>query len=224
MEGKFPGISAVAPAATTPSGHESGVGAERTRLAGIEAKAEVLKLRLGSLHERVGQLSELAPQIAQLERKKELEEVNYKYFGVSLEKARIDEALDPSKMPNISVVQKPSPAVWDVKARDRIVLGLACGGLVLGLVLAGFIELVLDRTIKRPLELETSLRIPLLLSIPNVARNGHRRLLSENGRMKCPSSHGARRNIGRFGLALEVTSVPAKKETSNAQRPTSNAE
>jgi uncharacterized protein involved in exopolysaccharide biosynthesis len=53
-------------------------------------------------------LSELGPQVEQLERTKEIEETNYKYFKASLEKARIDEALDPSKMPNISVVQSPS--------------------------------------------------------------------------------------------------------------------
>ena len=33
-------------------------------------------------------------------------------------------------------------------------------------------ELVLDRTVKRPLELETRLQIPLLLSIPKIALNG----------------------------------------------------
>ena len=48
---------------------------------------------------RSKQLSEIAPQIVQLERKKEIEENNYKYFQSSLEKARVDEALDPSKMP-----------------------------------------------------------------------------------------------------------------------------
>ena len=36
-----------------------------------------------------------------------------------------------------------------------------------GLALALLIDLVFDRTVKRPLDLETRLRIPLLLSIPN---------------------------------------------------------
>ena len=38
-----------------------------------------------------------------------MDETNYKYFAASLEKARVDEALDPSKMPDISAVQRPSP-------------------------------------------------------------------------------------------------------------------
>jgi Mrp family chromosome partitioning ATPase len=45
---------------------------------------------------------------------------------------------------------------------------------VAGIAIALLIELVLDRTIKRSLELETRLQIPLLLSIPYFGSNGHR--------------------------------------------------
>jgi polysaccharide biosynthesis transport protein len=41
-----------------------------------------------------------------------------------------------------------------------------------GVAIALLIELVLDQTVKRPMELETRLRIPLLLSIPNFALAG----------------------------------------------------
>src|SRR4029077_1427760 len=95
------------------------------------------------------------------------DETNYRYFEASLERARIDETLDPSRMPNISVVQKPSPALSAIGDVKKIVIGLAIGGLALGIGLALLIELVLDRTLKRPLELETRLNIPLFLSVPN---------------------------------------------------------
>ena len=75
-----------------------------------------------------------------------MDETNYKYFAASLEKARIDEALDPSKMPNISAVQRPSPPVLETKMRDKIALGLAGGGLALGIALALLRGLVLNRT------------------------------------------------------------------------------
>ncbi len=61
-----------------------------------------------------------------------MDEANYKYFAASLEKARIDEALDPSKMPNISAVQRPSPPSLETKKRDKIALALAGGGHSLG--------------------------------------------------------------------------------------------
>jgi uncharacterized protein involved in exopolysaccharide biosynthesis/Mrp family chromosome partitioning ATPase len=147
----------------------------KARVAGIEAKVEILKSRLHDVQQRIKQLSELTPQIVELERKRELDEANYKYFAESLEKARIDEALDPSKMPNISAVQRPSPPVLETKKRYKITLALAGGGLALGFALALLRGLVLNRTVGRPLELETRLHIPLMLSIPysNASRNGH---------------------------------------------------
>ena len=71
-------------------------------LAAKQAKVEALKTRLRDIQQRTKQLSELRPQIEELERKREMDSNNYKYFAASLEKARVDEALDPSKMPNIS--------------------------------------------------------------------------------------------------------------------------
>jgi uncharacterized protein involved in exopolysaccharide biosynthesis/Mrp family chromosome partitioning ATPase len=161
---------------------------EKARVAGIEAKVETLKSRLHDVQQRIKQLSEVTPQMVELERKRELDEANYKYFAESLEKARIDEALDPSKMPNISAVQRPSPPLLDTKMRYKITFGLAGGGLVLGIALALVRGLVLNQTVGRPLELETRLHIPLMLSIPySNSRNGHT-ALPPNG---APASAGA---------------------------------
>ena len=139
---------------------------EKARVVGIQAKIETLKSRLGNIQQRTKQLSELAPQIEDLERKREMDEANYKYFAASLEKARIDEALDPSKIPNISAVQRPSPPGLETKKLVKIALALAVGGIALGIALALLKGLVLNQTVGRPLQLETQLHIPLMLSIP----------------------------------------------------------
>jgi len=49
-----------------------------------------------------------------------MEEANYKYFAASLEKARIDEALDPTKMPNISAYSGPPLLAWRPKNAIRL--------------------------------------------------------------------------------------------------------
>ena len=108
-----------------------------------------------------------APKIAELERQRQMEEQSYRDSVASLEKAEIDHTLKPANIPNISVVQKPTQALRAITTKDKIALGLAGGGLALGLALAMLRELVLDRTVKRPLELETRLQIPPLLSIPH---------------------------------------------------------
>src|SRR5438876_5421398 len=171
---------------------------EKAQVAGIEAKVETLKARLRDIQQRMKQLSELGPQMEDLERKRELDEANYKYFAASLEKARIDEALDPSKMPNISAVQRPSPPMLETKTRNKIALGLAGGGIALGIALVLLRGLVLNRTVGRPLELETQWHIPLMLSIPySNARNGHLPL-PPNGSPANPGALATKRNHSKL--------------------------
>ena len=174
----------------------------KARVAGIEAKLATLKSRLRDIQQRMKQFSELSPQMEDLERKLEMDEANYKYFAASLEKARVDEALDPSKMPNISAVQRPSPPMLETKTRNKIALGLAGSGIALGLALALLKGLALNRTVGRPLQLETQLHIPLMLSIPySNGRNGHL-VLPPNGSSVNPralSDATASPEIGALG-------------------------
>lgn len=170
---------------TKTSSSENSPQSVKAKVAGTQAKIEALKSRLRDVQQRTKKLSEVAPQIEDLERKREMDEANYKYFAASLEKARIDEALDPSKMPNISAVQRPSPPSLETKKRDKIALALVGGGVALGIALALLRGMVLNQTVGRPLQLETQLHIPLMLSIPY--RNG-RFSLPRNG---SPANPGA---------------------------------
>ncbi|HEX4668110.1 MAG TPA: Wzz/FepE/Etk N-terminal domain-containing protein, partial [Chthoniobacterales bacterium] len=168
LEQKYPSLPNTVRSLSRGGGGDHGLdpALEKARLAGFEARVSALKERLNGVQEKIKQLAELRPQIAELERKEQLEEANYKYFQATLEKARIDEALDPSKMPNISAVQKASPPSLDTAKRNKIAAGLAAGGLGLGVAIALLLELLLNRTVKAPAELENQLGIPLLLSIP----------------------------------------------------------
>ena len=170
----------------------------KARVAGIEAKFETLKTRLRDTQQKMKQLSELRPQMEDLERKREMDEANYKYFAASLEKARVDEALDPSKMPNISAVQRPSPPMLETKMRNKIALGLAGSGLALGVALSLLRGLALNRTVGRPLQLETQLHIPLMLSIPySNGRNGHL-VLPPNGSPANPGALATKRHHSKL--------------------------
>jgi succinoglycan biosynthesis transport protein ExoP len=181
LEKKFPDLpSKAAPIGSSSSSGQPDLASETAHLAGIGAKRENLAASFREVQERIKKLSQIAPQIADLERQKELEETNYKYFEATLEKARVDEALDPSKIPNISAVQRPSPPIMVTKARDKLAMGLAGGGLALGLVFALLNEFVLNRTVKRPHELEKLVGINPLLSIP----------YSKNGRPHSPPQQG----------------------------------
>jgi uncharacterized protein involved in exopolysaccharide biosynthesis len=181
MEKKYPGlVGTVLTAGSTQSSRPDLV-SEKARLTELETRTETFKSRFDSLQKRANLLSELGPKIAQLERTKEVEETNFKYYGASLEKARLDETLNPARMPNISIVQAPSPPERSKRDLKKVVMALAGGGVATGLALALVIELVLDRTIKRPMDLETRLSIPLLLSIPNLGLADARLRLHDAG-------------------------------------------
>src|SRR5260370_15587473 len=164
LEKEFPNLPSTAGPLASGSG-QSDLASETARLAGIRARREALAAGLHDSQERMKKLSQISPQIADLERQKELEETNYKYFAASLDKARIDEALDPSKIPNISAVQQPSSPIKVTKARDKLALGLAGGGFALGIVLSLLNELVFNRAHKRPLQLVKVVGIRPVLSI-----------------------------------------------------------
>jgi len=149
---------------------------ERTRLASLNAKTDTLSNQLHYFQEKAGQLSQTGIEIAQLERKREVEEANYRYSQASLEKARVDEALDPSKIPNISVVQSPTEGRRESSRTNKILLGLCMGGLGFGLALAFLMEKWVDHTIKRAFEIDSKLGLPLLVSIPYVPPSNNLRL------------------------------------------------
>src|SRR5438132_3598387 len=177
LEKKFPELATL----RTASG-QLDIRTERAHLAGMKSKLDDLRRQKIELQDRMKQLADIGPQIASLERNKDLEEQNYKYYSGTLQKARVDEALDPSKMPNISAIQRPSPPGIVTKTRDKIALGLAGGGLALGLGLALLFELVFNHSYKRRSEVELQLRSPVMLSIPYQGTNGRRlRLPWKNG-------------------------------------------
>ena len=178
LEKKFPELATVR---TTGASGGLDIRIERARLAGMKSKLDDLRRQKTELQERLKQLADIGPQIDNLERTKRMEEENYKYYSGTLQKARVDEALDPSKMPNISAIQRPSPPARVTKTRDKIALALAVGGLVLGIGLALLFELVLNHTYKRRSEVELQLRSPVMLSIPYQGVNGRLRLPWKNG-------------------------------------------
>jgi len=142
-------------------------------------------LQLNQAWNDVTNFQKVETTITELEQKKQVEEANLKYFMSNLEEARIDNALGEDKAANISVIQTPSPPGkgWSKRFKKKVAM-LAAGGVFGGLALAFLIELFLDRTIKRPTDIETKLRLPLLVSIPVSAGNGHFPLFPGGNRLQ----------------------------------------
>ena len=157
------------------------VGAASANLAAISAKVETLKRQRDDIKAEIKRFSTVGPNITALEQRRNATVKKVETLEANLSKAKIDSALaeDSNNIPNISVIQEPT-FMKKAFSREklRLMIMLAAGGLMAGLGLAFLIELLIDRTVKRPLELETRFQMPLLMSIPHVGSNGHNQLVS----------------------------------------------
>lgn len=171
--------TAAAPAALANTG-EKAISDERdtaAQIAAMQAKIKILSGQLDLLQSAATNLNSVTPTIEKLEQARDIQRANYQNLSLSLERSHIDQALDSGKSPNIKWVQMPTPPAQDWKKTKKLQAIVAFGGLALGLAWAFLLELYVDRSIKRPREVEADLKIPLFLSIPNVNRNGHARQL-----------------------------------------------
>jgi polysaccharide biosynthesis transport protein len=149
--------------------------AENTRIIFLQARTNVLNQQLARIRAEAAKVDELEPAITELQRKKNLAETNYFYYSTSLEQSHMAEARGPGKVANITIVQSPTPPVLTQKILQKPVIMAILGSLVGGLALAFLLERYVDQTVRRPVDAETALGLPLFLTIPWMTGNARRR-------------------------------------------------
>lgn len=180
LQKKYPQLAGV----STPSSnsHEAestsaaSLQAQVAQVAALQARIQAWDKQLTQLELQATNLNNLAPTIAQLEQARQIQATNLQTLATSLQQAQINQALETGKTPNIKWVQHPSVPFRDWKKTYKKMAIVVFGGVFGGIALAFLIEMFLDPTIKRPVEIESKLKLPLFLSIPDVRRNGHARL------------------------------------------------
>ena len=196
LEEQYPALSnigamaAVAAAnAASPSHAPEGVSP-----AALQSKIKVLTAQLAEVRAEAAKLDQMEGTIAELQRRKDLEEANYRYYSASLEQSRINEALGTGRVSNISEIQAPSPPIKDQQKFLKMLAGILIGGITLGVTWAFAIEFLFDRSIKRPIDVERMIGLPLFLSIPLIGRREQRaaikaaKLMPGDGSEKDPGS------------------------------------
>lgn len=188
MIGRYPILTQESVAATAATGNATNdLDMEKARLAAISAKIGVFEEHLKEIAAQFSEQYAVGAEIDALERSRQMEETEFRSLEIKLKDARLDMTLDPKRMPNIEIIQQPTEPVKTFdELTKKIILGLAAGGLALGLGLAFLIELVFNRKIERSVEIQTRLQLPLLLSIPFVRRGERGGLLLGGGKRDAP--------------------------------------
>lgn len=179
----------------------------------LKAKLDSIKAQSKNLEAEVTTISSLGFQLQDLERRRQIEEEKYRYSQSSLEKAILDDQLDPNKIPNIKVMQNPTPPLKSIDAKAmKLVLAIAFSGLGMGLALAFLIEMVIDRRVSRPIEISTRLQLPLMLSIPYIRSNdGIAKLVGDYPALE-PPEHGGELILHPVSRRNEIRSADKSGE------------
>jgi succinoglycan biosynthesis transport protein ExoP len=174
----------------------------------LQAKIPVLKQELEELKAEASKVDDAESKISDLQRKKEMLEGNYQNFAASLEQSRIDETLGPGRVSNISTVEAPTPPFKDMTKQTKAMALMIAGGLCAGLAWAFFIEFYLDTSVRRSKEIESRLKLPLLISIPDISRNGYKRLVqaAERRQLQFQNGDGSEAEGGPGLLSWETSS------------------
>jgi uncharacterized protein involved in exopolysaccharide biosynthesis/Mrp family chromosome partitioning ATPase len=176
LEKKFPALASLTfltPDFYSPTSSISGIVAQAVPL---PTKINMLKRQLDQIQNEAAGVDDAEAKISDLQLEKQVEDGNYQNFAASLEQARINEALGAGGLSNISLIQAPSPLFIDPSKKRKVMLEMVFGGILSGSALAFLIEFYFDTSVKRSTEVESRLKIPLFLSIPDISRNGHRHL------------------------------------------------
>src|SRR5690606_5079447 len=116
------------------------------------------------------------------------------------------------RVSNISEIETPTPGLRDSKKTKKIMSGIAGAGIALGLAWAFLIELYLDRSIRRPADIERTLRLPLFLSIPRLKGISGPSVSGLTDRPLLPGPSGTSPAANSGSTSLQLATIPTESQ------------
>lgn len=133
----------------------------------LERTLRADKMMLTNLTQEAFRLMEMVPQLTELERQRDATRKDYEFYQNSLDRTKLDDA-GSGKVINIKSLQSPTPPVLN-KKKLRKLAGVAFAAFAgLGLGVAFLFDIVIDRSIRRPAQVLRTLKLPVILTIPDL--------------------------------------------------------
>jgi uncharacterized protein involved in exopolysaccharide biosynthesis len=155
---------------------------ELANVAALQAKKEQLKQNLLNCEQYASILPASISRIEALVRLRQKEEDHLALLKDRLRTLQVDAALDSSKMPNLTILQHPTPPAERRPSQAKFGILALIAGLGLGVLVAFLIEIFLDRRVKTAQAFWKQLGIPLSLAVPAISGLNRKRGKEKLGR------------------------------------------
>jgi uncharacterized protein involved in exopolysaccharide biosynthesis len=153
---------------------------EESARASRRAATSTLRMQLAGARRDLQTFNENELRVAQLERDVELARADYRTYAASVERARIDHALEAQRMSNISVVQPATYEPQPIRPRQAWILSLGLLSGVLGALGLALAAEYLDQRFHAPEDVEARVDLSVLGAVPHLRET--ELTLSGNGR------------------------------------------
>jgi polysaccharide biosynthesis transport protein len=177
LEQAFPTLKQVALGGGLGSTNAPGgdVSAQVAEIKRLHARVGALGIILSNVQAEATHVLDMEPQITELERLHTEQQKSYDLVVTSLDQSKKGESMVAGNVINMSVVENPTPPGLDTKKLKKLMGAVLAGCIGMGVGLAFLIDLVLDRTINRSVDVERHLRVPVWLTIPDTEWNSRLR-------------------------------------------------
>src|SRR5262249_49713131 len=170
MERRLPGLvrpaSPVGTAIASPVAPANDLAAQLAQLRSAHARVQVLTNKLAELRDEAKRLDIAEVDLAALTRDRTEIGAQLARLESMLDRKRRLKELCKNRAPITAIVQAASPASCDSRQFYRKLGMMVAGGFGGGLALAFLFELVLNRALRRPKDVENVLDVPLFVTVP----------------------------------------------------------
>jgi polysaccharide biosynthesis transport protein len=170
LERQFPALARLG-AGTSRGGTNTFGAGVADDLAGIRrltARVNYIGSVISNIQAQATRVLEIEPRLNQVQRQRDLLETNYQSVASMVQQSLVGKDLGAGKV-NMSIVQRPTSPSLDTKKLRKIVMGAFGGSVACGLGLAFLFDLVINRTIRCPADIERHLRMRVFLTVPDTS-------------------------------------------------------
>lgn len=184
---EHPTLAGLASGTSGTNSAATGFAADLADIKRLMARVNVLEGQLQVAQSNAALLAQLSPEIAEIELQHMIDQTNLMATTFELQHRHTSESMGPGRALNITVLQHPTPAALDDKKLRKKLMTVFGGLAAAGIGLAFLIEMFLDRSIKRSVDVQRHLKLPVFLAIPDTTWDSKPRLalpFLSNGRKR----------------------------------------